>query len=112
MQEKETISLEVENLLKKGVVEQVCPQKDQFLRTENSLVKKRVHVQTRPQGRIFICPTFSGRPKESDVSMGRNPVPVSMPVLWPWTSPICFHKIPKDPNGPFKKDRDTHSNLF
>ena len=31
MQEKATISLEVENLLKKGTVEQVCPQKEQFL---------------------------------------------------------------------------------
>ena len=31
MQEKETISLEVENLLKKGAAEQVWPQKDQFL---------------------------------------------------------------------------------
>ena len=31
MQEKETISLEVENLLKKGTVEKVCPKKDQFL---------------------------------------------------------------------------------
>ena len=58
-----------------------------------------------------MCPTFSGQPKESDVSMGRNPVPVSMPMLWPCTSPICFHKTPKDPHGPFK-DRDTHSNLF
>ena len=59
-----------------------------------------------------MCPNFSGRPKESDVSMVRNPVPVSMPVLWPCTSPICFHKTPKDPHGPFKKDRDTHSDLF
>ena len=31
MQEKETISLEVETLLKKDAVEQVYPQKDQFL---------------------------------------------------------------------------------
>ena len=31
MQEKAAISLEVENLLKKGTVEQVCPQKEQFL---------------------------------------------------------------------------------
>ena len=31
VQEKATISLEVENLLIKGDVEQVCPQKDQFL---------------------------------------------------------------------------------
>ena len=54
-----------------------------------------------------MCPTFSGRPKENDVSMGRNPVPVSMPVLWPCTSPIWFHKTPKDPHGPFKRDRDT-----
>ena len=53
-------------------------------------------MQTRLQGRIFPCPTFSGRPKESDVSMGRNPVPVSMTVFWPCTSPIRFHKTPKD----------------
>ena len=31
MQEKETISLEVEHLLKKGAVKKVCPQKDKFL---------------------------------------------------------------------------------
>ena len=24
----------------------------------------------------------------------------------------CFHKTLKNPNGPFKKDRDTHGNLF
>ena len=125
MQEKKTISLEPEILLKKVAVEQVCPQKDQFLSNifiekevwgqqtcdqlegvkpiyffptvaENSLVKKRIHMQTRPQGRIFMCPIFSGRPKESDVSMGRNPVPVSMTVFWPCTSPIRFHKTPKD----------------
>ena len=52
-----------------------------FTVAEISLAKKRVHVQTRLQGRIFPCPTFSGRPKESDVSMGRNPVPVSMLVF-------------------------------
>ena len=56
--------------------------------------------------------TFSGRPKESDVSMGRNSVPVSMTLLWPCASPTCFHKTPKDPHGTFTNDRDTHSNLF
>ena len=56
--------------------------------------------------------TFSGRPKESDVLMGRNPAPVSLPVLWSSTCPICFHKTPRDPHDLFKKDRDTHSNLF
>ena len=35
-----------------------------------------------------------------------------MPVLWPCTSPIYFHKTPKDPHGPFKRDRDTHGALF
>ena len=37
--------------------------------------------------------------------MGRNPVPVSVPALWPCTSPIFFQKTPKDPHGPFKRDR-------
>ena len=40
MQEKETVSIEVENLLEKGAVEQVCPQKDQFL-GNMSIVKKK-----------------------------------------------------------------------
>ena len=40
MQEKETISLEVENLLKKGAVEQVRSQKDQFL-SNIFIVKKK-----------------------------------------------------------------------
>ena len=40
VQEKETISLEVENLLKKGAVEQVRPQKDQFL-SDVFIVKKK-----------------------------------------------------------------------
>ena len=40
MQEKETISLEVENLLEKGAMEQVCPQKDQVL-SNISIVKKK-----------------------------------------------------------------------
>ena len=87
-------------------------QNGEFTVAENFLAKKRVHVQTIPQGHIFMCPTFSGRPKKSDALMGRSPVPVSMPVLWPSSSSICFHKTPKDPHGPFKKDRDTHSNLF
>ena len=149
MQEKEAMLLEVGNILKKSAVEQVCPQKDQFLSNtftvkkkdggnrpvinlkelnqyipflhfkmeslqslKTLLQKKRIHVQTRPQGRIFISPTFSGRPKESDVSMGRNSVRVSLPVLWPCTSPICFHKTPKDPHGSFKKYKHTHNNLF
>ena len=59
-----------------------------------------------------MCLTFSRPSKESDVSMGRNPVPASRPVLWSCFSPICFQKTPKDLHGPFKKDRDTHSNLF
>ena len=58
-----------------------------------------------------MCPTFQDD-RKSDVSMGRNPVPVSIPVLWPCTRPKCFHKTPKDSHGPFKKDRDTHSNLL
>ena len=40
MQEKETVSIEVENLLEKGAVEQVCPKKDQFL-GNMSIVKKK-----------------------------------------------------------------------
>ena len=44
--------------------------------------------------------------------MERNPAPVSLPVLWSSTCPICFHKTPKDPHDLFKKDRDMHSNLF
>ena len=63
-------------------------------------------MQNRLQGRIFMCGTFSGRLKDNEVLMGRNPVRVSMPVLWRCTSPICFHKTPKDPHGPFKKDRN------
>ena len=39
MQEKETISLEVENLLKKGAVEQFSPQKDQLLVSEQYIIK-------------------------------------------------------------------------
>ena len=59
---------------------------------------------------LVSCLTFSGRPKGSDVSMERNSVPVSMPLFWPCTNPTCFHKTPKDPHGPFKKDSDKHSN--
>ena len=44
--------------------------------------------------------------------MVRNSVPVSMLVLWPCTSPICFHKTPKVSRGHFKKDKDTQCNLF
>ena len=101
MQQKVTISLGVENLLKKGAVQQVCPQKDQFLsnifivkkkhggnrpviilkelnkynlsyiskwrvysRRRLSHKKKRVHMQTRPQGHIFMCTTFSDRERK------------------------------------------------
>ena len=46
MQENETISLEVENLLKKGAVEQVCPQKDQFL--SNIFIVKKKDGGNRP----------------------------------------------------------------
>ena len=51
------------------------------------------------------------RPKQRDALMRRKLLPVFMSVLWPRTSPIRFHKTPKDPRSPFK-DRDTHSNLF
>ena len=138
----------MENLLNKGAVEEVYPQKDQFLSNifivkkkddgnrpvinlkelnqyipflhfkmeslqslKALMQKKRKHVQTRPLRRKIMCPTFQDD-RKSDVSMGRNPVPVSIPVLWPCTSPKCFHKTPKDSHGPFKKDRDTHSNLL
>ena len=92
--------------MQEGGVEQVCPEKDQFLsnifivkkkdggnrpvinlkelnqyipflhfkmqslQSMKTLAKKQVHVQTRFQRRIFMCPTFSGRPKESD---GKEP---------------------------------------
>ena len=46
MQEKETISLEVENPLKKSAVEQVCPQKDQFL--SNIFIVKKKDGGNRP----------------------------------------------------------------
>ena len=64
-------------------------------------------MQTRPQRCIFMCPTFSGRPKGRNVLMRRNPVPVSVLVLWLCTT-ICFQKTLEDPHGLFKKDRDTH----
>ena len=35
-------------------------QNGEFTVAEDSLAKKRVHVQTRLQERIFMCPTFSG----------------------------------------------------
>ena len=40
MQKKETMLLEVGNILKKSAVEQVCPQKDQFLRNIFTMKKK------------------------------------------------------------------------
>ena len=49
MQEKETVSFEVENLLKKGAVEQVCPQKDQFLSNVFIMKKKDERQQTCDQ---------------------------------------------------------------
>ena len=41
-------------------------QKGEFTFAENCLAKKRVYVQTRSQRRIFMCPTFSEQPKESE----------------------------------------------
>ena len=75
------------------------------------LQKKLVNVQNRPQVPIFMCPTFSGDQKRV-MFRWEGTLPVSVPVLWPCTSPICFHKTTKDPHGPFKKDWDTHSDLF
>ena len=46
MQEKETISLEVEHLLKKGAVKKVCPQKDKFL--SNIFIVKKKDGGKRP----------------------------------------------------------------
>ena len=40
MQEKEAMLLEVGNILKKSAVEQVCPQKDQFLSNTFTVKKK------------------------------------------------------------------------
>ena len=58
-----------------------------------------------------MCPAFSGDQKRV-MFRWEGTLPVSLPVLWPCTSPICFHKTTKDPHGPFKKDWDTHSDLF
>ena len=44
--EKATVSLEVENLMKKGAVKQVCPQKYQFLR--NIFIVRKRHKDNRP----------------------------------------------------------------
>ena len=46
MQEKVTTTLEVENLFKKGAMEQVCPQKDQFL--SNIFIVKKKDGGNRP----------------------------------------------------------------
>ena len=46
MQEKVTTTLEVENPFKKGAMEQVCPQKDQFL--SNIFIVKKKDGGSRP----------------------------------------------------------------
>ena len=46
MQEKVTTTLEAENLFKKGAMEQVCPQKDQFL--SNIFIVKKKDGGNRP----------------------------------------------------------------
>ena len=67
-------------------------------------------MQNRSQGRIFMCPTFSGSPKE--FLMGRSTATVSASAHLHCTSPISFHKTAKDLHGRFKNDKDTHSNLI
>ena len=133
-QEKATISLEVENFFKKGTVEQVLPQKDQFM-SNIFIVKKKdgcnksvVDVKELRQYSPFVnfkmdslkslktltkseymckleCPSFSGRLKESHVFVRRSSLLVSRSVFWSYTSLIFFHKTPKDPNSPLKEDR-------
>ena len=46
MQEKVATTLEVENPFKKGAMEQVCPQKDQFL--SNIFIVKKKDGGSRP----------------------------------------------------------------
>ena len=132
MQEKATISLEVENLLKKGSMEQVFPEKDQFLSNifikkegwRQRLVinlkellpihsfsthsqKKEVHMKTETQGCRFMFSSFSGRPKKSDVSVRKILVPNSMPVFWTLHQTHMFrHNSSKFPS-PFKKGNIT-----
>ena len=135
----------MEDLLKKGAVEQVCPQKDQFL--SNIFIVKKKDRGSRPaislkelSQYIFFLHFKMESLHSLETLLQKNEnmpqldlknaylyVPLShdnrkrvtfqwegtlCQFLWPCTNLICFQKTPKDPHGPFKKDRDTHSNLF
>ena len=140
MQEKETISLEVENLLKKGAVEQVCPQKDQSL--SNIFIVKKKDAGNRPVIKLMELNQYIPflhfkmeslqslktllqknmckldlkdayfvshflRTTEREWCFDRKePCTSFYACALAFHQLICFHKIPKDPYGPFKKDRD------
>ena len=148
MQEKETMSLEVENLLKKGAVEQVCPRKDQFL--SNIFIVKKKDGDNRPVINLkdlnhyipflhfkieslqslktllqkneymckldlkdtYLCVPHSQNNRKRVMFRWKVTLYQCLCLCFGLAPAPCFHKTPKNPHDPFKKDRDTRSNSF
>ena len=77
-----------------------------------ALQKKECMCKLDLKDAYLRSPFFSIRPKEKEVLLEKISIPVSITVLWPYTSLICFKTTLENPHGSLKKDRDTHNNLF
>lgn len=71
---------------------------------ERSFATKRLHVQNRPKGCIFLHSNKSTLKKVSEVHLGGESLRVSMPMFRSRASTIDFHKTFENSDSSFKKD--------
>ena len=85
-------------------------QKGKFAFTKRSTATKRFYVQNRPKRRLFLRTNKQKLKKISEISMGRKPIRVPLPLFWSWSSPTNIYKAPKNTNSyPQENNGEDHS---
>ena len=81
-------------------------QNGDFERGEKHSTSKRLHGKNRPEGCLFFNPIRSEIKKVCEISMGRNPVRISMPDVWAGSSTEVLHKNNEDTDFTVKETKN------
>ena len=85
-------------------------QNGKFAFTKRSTAAKRFYVQNRPKRRLFLRTNKQKLKKISEISMGRKPIRVPLPLFWSRSSPTNIYKAPKNTNSyPQENNGEDHS---
>ena len=88
-QQSELMRESIQSLISKGAITVVAPHPQQFIST---VFLRRLHDETRPEGRLLCCTDSSGLQEIPSLSVRRNNIRVPLPSIWSVAGPPGFYQ--------------------